>query len=314
MTFTTLTYNGVEKSLADWGISRATREVSNQAHDHFACDMMIAADAADPLPYGSQITLQIGRIPAAGTGSNSGGLPLSGITSWQGGRIWFIGYRVENFRTGTPVMEKFDYKFAGPWEFFFERLVFQKLWWTWNGTENVADYRSQVVLGLSVNALVGPNDTIPDSNATNLMSIRQQVAEIIAYVIAQTTTDYGSPQLQSDNLTSEIDGVNYDLYETPGTNLIIPDYIPGYAVSGQTSASALTTNVGGTGQPLINVALRAPLDSVNDITCAEAMRKMLRWIGPMGSPVVWFDYTTTPPTLHISTRDQLPSINLPVTP
>jgi hypothetical protein len=34
----------------------------------------------------------------------------------------------------------------------------------------------------------------------------------------------------------------------------------------------------------------------------------------MGSPVVWFDYTTTPPTLHINTRDQLPSINLPITP
>jgi hypothetical protein len=309
MTFTTLTYNGVEQSLADWGISRATREVSNQAHDHFACDMMTAADAADPLPYASQITLRIGRIPAAGTGTNSAGIPLGGITSWQGGQIWFIGCRVENFRTGSPTLEKFDYKFAGPWEFFFERLVFQKLWWTWNGTENVADWRSQVILGLSVNAQVGQNDTIPDSNATNLMSIRQQVAEIIAYVIAQTTADYGSPQLQSDNLTAAIDGVNYDLYETPGTNLIIPDYIAaGYAVSGKTSAGS------GANAANMQTVLRAPLDSVNDITCAEAMRKMLRWIGPMGSPVVWFDYTTTPPTLHISTRDQLPSINLPITP
>jgi hypothetical protein len=280
--FVTLTYNGVEKPLADWGISQATREVANQAHDHFACDMMLAADAADPLPYGSKIILRIGRVPTAGTGFTPGDLPISGITSWQGGKTFFIGYRVETFRTGSPAIEKLDYKFAGPWEFFFERLVFQKLWWTWNGTENVADWRSQVILGMSVNAEIGANDTIPGTDATNLMSIRQQVAEII---------------------------VNYDLYATPGTNLIIPDYIAAsYQISGKTSQSVN-----------INTVLRAPLDSVNDITCAEAMRKMLRWIGPMGSPVVWFDYTTLLsghpcPTLHISTRDQLPSINLPITP
>jgi hypothetical protein len=304
MTFVTLTYNGAEMSLGDWGISQATREVSNQAHDHFACDIMLAADATDPLPYGAQITLRIGRTPASGTGLTPGGLPISGISSWTGGTVWFVGYRVDNFRTGSPDLEKFDYKFAGPWEFFFERLVFQKLWWTYNGTQNVADWRSQVVLGLSVNALVGANDTVPDSDATNLMSIRQQVAEIIAYVINQTTADYGSPQLQSDNLTAAIDGTNYDLYETPGTNLIIPDYIAGYAASGKTSANS------GSDAANMQTVLRAPLDSVNDITCAEAMRRMLRWIGPMGSPVVWFDYTTTPPTLKISTRDQLPSVTL----
>jgi hypothetical protein len=44
MTFTTLQYNGAEKCLADWQISQATREVSNQAHDHFACDILLPAD------------------------------------------------------------------------------------------------------------------------------------------------------------------------------------------------------------------------------------------------------------------------------
>jgi hypothetical protein len=107
--------------------------------------------------------------------------------------------------------------------------------------------------------------------------------------------------------------VNYDLYSTPGANLIIPDYVAGYAASGKTSAQT------GANAANMKTVLRAPLEAVNDITCAEAMRKMLRWIGPMGSPVVWFDYTTLLsghpcPTLHISTRDQLPSINLPITP
>ncbi|HEY3861653.1 MAG TPA: hypothetical protein VGO59_07185 [Verrucomicrobiae bacterium] len=297
---TTLEYNGVEKALADWGIAQASREVSNQAHDHFACDIIVPFDSADPIPYDSQITLRIGRVSAVTPSAT--GLPVAGVTSWSGGSTWFIGWRVEEFRNGSGTAESLQFKFAGPWEHFFERLVFQKLWWTWNGTENVADWRSQVVLGQSANALVGVNDTVPGTNATNLMSIRQQVAEIIGYCAGQTALEYGSPQFQSDGLTHDTSG-NYNLLATPGTNLLIPDYIAGvYEVAGKTSATADLQTV-----------LRAPLDSVNDITCAEALRRMLRWIGPMGGPVVWFDYTTSPPTLKIGTRDVLPSVTLPAT-
>jgi hypothetical protein len=299
MTFVTLTYLGTEKALADWGISVAQREVSNQAGDNVAFDMMLAADVTDPFPYGAQIALQIGRISSSVNPVNAT-MPPIGATGFSGGQVWFVGYRVDTFRSGSPALEKLAYKFAGPWEFFFERLVFQKLWWTWNGTENVADWRSQVVLGQSVNALIGPADTIPGSDATNLMSIAQQLKEIAGYVIAETTAAYGTAQLQFDPLTADIDGTNYDLLVSPSANCLIPDFIAGFEASGKTSASA----------NLITV-LRAPLDAVNDITCAEAMRKMLRWIGAMGSPVVWFDYTQSPPMLKVSTRDQLSSVSLP---
>jgi hypothetical protein len=298
MTYTTLTYNGVEKTLADWLIAGALREVANQASDHMAFDMMLATDAADPFPYGAQITVRIGRTTTAVNPGNPT-LPPSGA-SFSGGQIWFVGYRVETFRSGSAQMEKLAFKFAGPWEFFFERLVFQKLWSTWNGTAQVADWRSQVILGQSVNALIGPNDTVAGSSATNLMSIAQQIKEIAAYVINQTTATYGSPQLQFDPLTSVIDGTNYDLLVTPSAHCLIPDFIAGFSVGGKTSASANLSTV-----------LRAPLDAVNDITCAEAMRYMLRWIGAIGSPVVWFDYTTSPPTLNVGTRDQLPAKTLP---
>ena len=65
MTFTTLTYDGTEKTPADWGIATALRQVSNQAGDNMAFDMMLAADAADPFPYGAKITIQIGRESAS---------------------------------------------------------------------------------------------------------------------------------------------------------------------------------------------------------------------------------------------------------
>ena len=311
MLFTTLQYNGVEKCLADWGISAATREVSNQAHDHFGVRHDVGGGfLRSTSPTAAKIILRIGRLPSIDshflpsrpssvrrTPASGGGTKLG---SWAG--AWIIS------APAARTLEKLDYKFAET------RGCFSSSVWcskssgeSWNGSANVADWRSQIILGQSVNALIGVNDTIPGTNATNLMSIRQQVAEIAAYVINQTTADYGSPQFQTDSLTYAFDGTNYDLYETPGTNIIIPDYIAGaYAVSGKTSASA-----GGSAGNMQTV-LRAPLDSVNDITCADAMRRMLRWIGPTGSPVVWFDYTTTPPTLHISTRDQLPSVSLPL--
>ena len=60
----------------------------------------------------------------------------------------------------------------------------------------------------------------------------------------------------------------------------------------------------------IDPAFPAPLDEVKDITCAEVIRKMLRW-HPGG--VAWFDYTTSPvPTFHCRTRPNLPAATLTV--
>jgi hypothetical protein len=301
MTYWTLTYNGTEKTFADWGVQEARRQANNQAGDNLAFSLITPADAADPFPYGTKITIRRNRTAAGGV-SLPGGLPGSGFTSFSGGTIFFVGYRVANLRSGSAQLEKFDYKFAGPWEFFFERLVFQKLWWTWNGSQLVADWRSAVILGLSVYANTTPGAVCPGVAATTLMTISQQVKEIVAYVIAQTTAAYGSPQLQFDGLTNAVDGVNYDLLLAPGPNCLIPDYIAGYAASGQSSGTADARTL-----------LRAPLDAVNDVTCAEALRYMFKWLGYVGSTVAWFDYTTTPPTFKVTTRDQLPSVNVSAT-
>jgi len=54
--------------------------------------------------------------------------------------------------------------------------------------------------------------------------------------------------------------------------------------------------------------LEIPYDEQNDITCSEAIRRMLRW-----SPdaVTWFDYSTSPyPTFHCARRSALSSLSL----
>lgn len=57
----------------------------------------------------------------------------------------------------------------------------------------------------------------------------------------------------------------------------------------------------------IGVSVPVPPSEVRDITCAEAIRTMLRW-----SPdaVVYFDYSTSPPTLHIARRAALQPVTI----
>ena len=176
-------------------------------------------DAAEIFPFGAMVVIKTGRTPGPGRPYLGGGAAgISGCASWTGGKTWFVGWRVENVRTGTAQLEEFQYKFAGPWDFFFERLVFQKLWLTWNGVKQIADWRSQVVLGMSVNALAGAGDTVTGTTTTNLMSISQQLIEIADYASAQSSFEQtvnglgwpAGPQFQTDNLTTDVNG-NYQL-------------------------------------------------------------------------------------------------------
>jgi hypothetical protein len=311
MTYTTLTYNGVEKSLADWGISTWSRTVQNQANDDFSFTIPTPMDGSDIFPYGANIIVKINRVASALNPTNPTlptSLTLSPGLSYSGGTQWFWGYCVENDRVGDPGSESFNYRFAGPYQFFFERLIFQKLMLTWNGVKQIADYQSDVILGMSLTTLTGTGDTVQGTTATNLMSIAQQVKEICMYALADSAYQQannglgwpGTAQFQCDQLTTAIDGINWDLLQTPSANVLIPDYA-GAALSGNTSASAL---------PAGSYMLRCPLDAVNAITCAEAMRRQLQWLGGIGSPVVWTDHSQTPPQLHIATRDQLATKSL----
>ncbi|PTY02562.1 hypothetical protein DB346_08420 [Verrucomicrobia bacterium LW23] len=55
----------------------------------------------------------------------------------------------------------------------------------------------------------------------------------------------------------------------------------------------------------IEPAVYAPYNEVRDMPCAEVIRNMMRWTP---NAVVWFDYATTPPTLHVTSRDNMPAV------
>ena len=55
----------------------------------------------------------------------------------------------------------------------------------------------------------------------------------------------------------------------------------------------------------ISVGIQAPWDEAVDITCGEAIRRMLRWVPDV---VGYFDYTTSNPTFHLKRRSALDTV------
>ena len=108
--------------------------------------------------------------------------------------------------------------------------------------------------------------------------------------------------------------------EDPGTEEPTIPYFKSRVILGQTTTGTRQTS-GQVISDVINYAiasgapvqlgtiepdLQIPFDEQNDITCAEAIRRMLRW-----SPdaIAWFDYSTSPyPTFHCARRSALQSL------
>ena len=97
------------------------------------------------------------------------------------------------------------------------------------------------------------------------------------------------------------------------SKLILGQGLDGSArTSGQVIADALDYAVAA-GAPFqrgtVLDGFAVPLDQVSDVTCAEVIRKTLRW---HPDAVAWFDYSTVPlPTVHIRARGDLPAAALP---
>jgi hypothetical protein len=57
----------------------------------------------------------------------------------------------------------------------------------------------------------------------------------------------------------------------------------------------------------ISAAVTPPLDEATDLTCDEAIQRMLRWAP---DAVSWFDYTPTKPVLHIRRHSELTVVSI----
>lgn len=241
----TITYNGVEKTFADWGLSQPVRTLLSHGQDEFTFTADGAnADAAAAFPFRSTLLVRRDRRQASdGT--------------WSDGKPWFTGRVIQVPRQGNPKGESMAYKLAGPW-WYLENLVFEQPYNFFKGFTVPNDPTSPPILvpdGTSSHLFLGLNiNTVPWS----YLSTGQQIVEILQWVLKQFTDTGGTVPFQIGTVTP---------------------------------------------------AVQPPIDEVKDITCAEAVRKMLRW-----SPdaVTWFDYTTTPPTFHCGRRADLAVLGLDI--
>jgi len=110
----TLSCNGVEKTLADWGVSQLKRRLLSQGQDTLSFKADGAASDGAPLfvPYGPWVTLWRDRT------QNSDG-------TFSGGTTWFQGVVTQVPRAGAPDAESMLYRVSGPW-WFLEHRVFQQ--------------------------------------------------------------------------------------------------------------------------------------------------------------------------------------------
>lgn len=303
-----------EKTLATWGITACTRDSQNLSHDSVGLNVSTSAIGPDVFTYGGQITIYLGRI---GSAFGKDGQP----TVFSGGVPWYRGWRRRNLRVASGRMQAMQYKFAGVFENILEFHVFQKFVMQWNGIQGsgaglVMQPASQIWLGQSIATLTQQN-----GQQTTNMTIAQQVAEIVQYTIAQTICEYsGGPGGKTMPITIPLNqGTNADVVianfitSNQGSQLFALDNM---------FATDQNFNVVGTAGKLSPLngnnidggwAGLCPMDSANDLTCAEALKKTLKF---MPGVSMWFDFSptigapsTSPiPVLHIATKDYLTTI------
>src|SRR5262245_22675235 len=110
----TIFCNGVEKTLADWGLTQVRRKLVSQGQDELTFKADGAAADGPPffVPYGPWVTLYRDRT------QNSDG-------TFSGGATWFQGVVTQVPRAGAPDVESMQYKVCGPW-WYLQHLVFQQ--------------------------------------------------------------------------------------------------------------------------------------------------------------------------------------------
>jgi len=149
---TTLEYNGVEKSLADWGFEiSASLTLTNQANDIFAATIPTATITDTPIfPFEAQVIVR------------------------QDGVLEFTGKRLRELIAVSGNSAGVTYQFAGPW-YDLEHTVYQQKTAGYNNATRLIEYtyQSEVILYTRLN---DANVLVPCTNG-------QQIADILQFVI-----------------------------------------------------------------------------------------------------------------------------------
>jgi len=278
MNVDTLTLNGVEKSFSDWGFgSSVSGRKINQAADEFTATIInstLAAEAATPtFPFESQIIVQSNR-----SGSSE---------SYSDGTIKFQGKRVGQPMKGSAGGQGVTYKFQGPW-YDLENTHYQQ---TYQG--------STLVYTLAETVLFSYAQSYQSSGQEiyyGLISVGDQIHFILQWLLDQYAIQNMAAPFQFSGhaiTTQAVTGVSASVDSSPTNNA---GFFSWTAASNRTISPAL-------------FSLYLPTFITKPLTCADALKKCLEF-SPRAN--IWFDHTTTPPTLHVTLPQDKRSVSLPL--
>ena len=236
MLFVTLNYNGLEQSLADWGVqaSGCNITLANLASDTLRLAVPRANYTDDPIwPFEAPIVLQTGRTSTTGAAN-----------TFSGGVIEFAGVRGRFLVDGRPSWEGVYYDFEGPW-YHIKNTPYQQLseWWLGPADQTGQDLSSDVLLMFKIVTI----DGLPTYSR---VTTQQQIFDTLQHVLDQCAL--------------------------------------------QSIAAPFQVTLG-------NIGVAAPLATypMQDVHCSEVIEYCLQ---PSPDAVLWFDYTTSPPTAHVTQR------------
>ena len=208
----TITYNGTEKTLADWGLTQVSRTLASQDVDELSFTADGQADGSPIFPIKSTLILRRNRI------RDSGGV-------WSGGTIWFAGIVIQIPRRGEPTAESNVYRVAGPW-WYLKSRVFEKVFNVFNGYATPGDTSTatfvQKTFSHSFLLLVPPNidhsipvppgpvnpDISPGKESTG-----QQIVEALNWALKPFVDAGTPPPFQVGTVTPDLD---VPIQEMPG--------------------------------------------------------------------------------------------------
>ena len=273
----TLEQDGVEQTFEQWGFGKLTRARTSQDIDWVTFEQ-ISQTAATDSP--SLLADDIAIIRRNRTTSD--------LKTFSGGERWFYGPVLDTPRAGSGSDESLRYKVAGPW-WHLDNKVYEQPWLI---------FASLTTQPAGVEGV----DWMKNSKGWYFTIVWTPHA-----ILNQMLNATVGPYFKISTGQQIVDAVNYCINN--GAPIILGDEFPTYdplrPSAGMTIDQAMAMT---TGCPNADV----PLDEALSVTCAEVIKRMLRW-----SPdaCTWFDYRTEPyPTLHCKVRASLDSVTLDADP
>jgi hypothetical protein len=282
MTYDTLTYNGVEKSFVDWGFGSSVngRKV-NQGADEFTATIVnkdLASEQTSPtFPFEAQVIVRTARISADGSSN-----------SFSGGVIKFAGKRVGQPMKAGSNGQNVTYKFKSAW-YDLENTHYQQAY-----KGGATGGSIQFVLPETVLFSYAQNYTLSGQELYyGNISAGDQIQAILEWLLIQhRLAGYAAP--------FQFSGSTHYTGGTGGWSHSDGTPVNGTGVA---TASGVFYHWTLAGTPTISASLYSlwlPTLITKPLMCSDALQKCLE-LAPRAN--IWFDYSTTPPTLHVTQKD-----------